>query len=128
MLVGQGTGVFVESNGDLVVGIGGGQVNQVMNGQGNTTQVATELQTPQEETKKYMQIEVIFSLLFSQNLVYEHIATIATIVDGFDGTVAEASHKVILAGLIEDLGVHADFSLKNTNTIPSNTITCIPSG
>lgn len=128
MLVGQGTGVFVESNGDLVVGIGGGQVNQVMNGQGNSTQVATELQTPQEETKKYMQIEVILSLLFSQNLVYEHIATIATIVDGFDGTVAEASHKVILAGLIEDLGVHADFSLKNTNTIPSNTITCIPSG
>ena len=128
MLVGQGTGVFVESNGDLVVGIGGGQVNQVMNGQGNTTQVATELQTPQEETKKYMQIEVIFSLLFSQNLVYEHITTIATIVDGFDGTVAEASHKVILAGLIEDLGVHADFSLKNTNTIPSNTITFIPSG
>ena len=128
MLVGQGTGVFVESNGDLVVGIGGGQVNQVMNGQGNTTQVATELQTPQEETKKYMQIEVIFSLLFSQNLVYEHIATIATIVDGFDGTVAEASHKVILAGLIEDLGVHADFSLKNTNSILSNTITFIPSG
>ena len=128
MLVGQGTGVFVESNGDLVVGIGGGQVNQVMNGQGNSTQVATELQTPQEETKKYMQVEVIFSLLFGQNLVYKHIATIATIVDGFDGTVAEAAHKVILAGLIEDLGVHADFSLKNTNTIPSNTITCIPSG
>lgn len=128
MLVGQGTGVFVESNGDLVVGIGGGQVNQVMNSQGNSTQVATELQTPQEETKKYMQIEVIFSLLLSQNLVYEHITTIATIVDGFDGTVAEASHKVILAGLIEDLGVHADFSLKNTNIILSNTITSIPSG
>ena len=128
MLVGQGTGVFVESNGDLVVGIGGGQVNQVMNGQGNSTQVATELQTPQEETKKYMQVEVILSLLFGQNLVYKHIATIATIVDGFDGTVAETSHKVILAGLIEDLGVHAYFSLKNTNTIPSNTITCIPSG